>query len=134
MAFYEGSVMRIEIGGKKILHEQDATLNVSSDFKEIASKDTNGVETSPGKKSWSLSSNAYAANSPTTNNGIKDISEAWQSQALVDIKFTDGVGGNMVYQGQAYIESFSIKATTDEAVTFDYSLKGNGELTIALNS
>lgn len=134
MAFYEGSLMRIEIGGKKVLHEQDATLNMGLDFKEIASKDTDGVQTIPGKKSWSLSSNAYAENTEVTHNGLKYIADALQSKILVDLKFTDGKAGHMVFSGQAYIESFSIKSSTDEAVTFDYSLKGNGELTIAVNA
>ena len=37
MAFYKGSIMRIQIGDKIIKHEQDATFNASSDFKEISS-------------------------------------------------------------------------------------------------
>ena len=92
------------------------------------------VRRKPGKKSWSLSSNAYAHNTQDLQNGLIDISQAWQSQTLVEISFTDGVQGHMIYTGQAYIESFSIKATTDEVVTFDYSLKGNGVLTIAQNT
>ena len=76
MMFYKGSIMRIQIGDKIIKHEQDATFNASSDFKEISSKDTDGVVTTPGKKSWSLSSNAYAENTEVTQNGLSDIAAA----------------------------------------------------------
>ena len=134
MMFYKGSIMRIQIGDKIIKHEQDATFNASSDFKEISSKDTDGVVTTPGKKSWSLSSNAYAENTEVTQNGLSDITAAWQSQSLVDIVFTDGVSGHLKFSGQAYIDSFSIKSNTDEAVTFDYSLKGNGDIIIENNA
>ncbi|AUC13829.1 hypothetical protein BTO06_01090 [Tenacibaculum sp. SZ-18] len=120
--------MRIKIGTNEVYHETDATLNWQREFKEIASKDTTGVENTPGKSSWSLSSNAYARNAPGTENDLKAISDAGQSGVLVDVEFTDGVAGNVVFSGKAYIESFSVKSTNDETVTFDYSLKGNGVL------
>lgn len=123
--------MRIKIGTNEVYHETDATLNWQREFKEIASKDTTGVENTPGKSSWSLSSNAYARNAPGTENDLKVISDAAQGGTLVDVEFTDGISGNVMYSGQAYIESFSVKSTNDETVTFDYSLKGNGLLTTA---
>jgi TP901-1 family phage major tail protein len=131
MAFMKGSSMRIKIGTNVIYHETDATLNWSREFKEVATKDTTGVENTPGKSSWSLSSNAYAENAPATENDLKSISDAAQAATLVSVEFTDGVSGNVMYSGQAYIESFSVKATNDETVTFDYVLKGNGDLTTA---
>lgn len=134
MAYYEGSKMRIKIGTNNVYHETDATLNWGREFKEIASKDTDGVESSPGKKSWSLSSNAYAINTVDTQNDLKSIAEAGDLGTLVDVQFTDGVSGNLVFSGQAYIENFSVKATTDDTVKFDYSLKGNGNLTIGQNA
>ncbi|WP_418639656.1 phage tail tube protein [Winogradskyella sp.] len=134
MAYYEGSDMRIKIGTNNVFHETDATLNWSREFKEIASKDTDGVESSPGKKSWSLTSSAYVINTPDTQNDLKSIAEAGDLGTLVDVQFTDGKSGNLVFSGQAYIENFSVKATTDDTVTFDYSLKGNGSLTIGQNA
>ncbi len=131
MAFYSGSAMRLKIDTKQIFHESDLTLNANSDFKEIASKDTDGVQNSPGRKSWDLSSSAYAINSDGTKADIKTITAAWQDQQLVDVEFTDGQAGNLMFSGKAYIENFSVKATTDETVSFDYSLKGDGSLTIA---
>ncbi|XRE42215.1 hypothetical protein ACIVBQ_000419 [Tenacibaculum discolor] len=130
MAFYEGSAVRIKIGTKEVFHETDATINASTEFKEIASKDTDGVEVTPGKQSFSMSSSAYAANDATTQEDLKSIADAWKAKTLVDVSLADGVSGNIALTGKGYIESFSIKATTDEAVTFDYSIKGSGDLTI----
>jgi predicted secreted protein len=134
MAFYEGSAMRMKIATKEVFHEADVTLNANSDFKEIASKDTDGVQNSPGRKTWDFSCNAYAINSDGTKADIKSITTAWQDQTLVDVEFTDGVQGNLTFSGKAYISDFSLKATTDETVTFDYNLKGDGALTIAENA
>lgn len=134
MAFYEGSKMRIKIGTENVFHETDATLNWSREFKEIASKDTDGKQSSPGSKSWSLSSSAYAINTPDTQNDLKSIADAANAATLVEVQFTDGVSGNLVFSGQAYIENFSVKSPNDETVSFDYSLKGNGDLTIGQNA
>lgn len=134
MAFYEGSKARIKIGTKTVFHETDATLNASTDFKEIATKDTNGVEVTPGKQSFSLSSSAYVANSASAQEDLKSIADAWKAKTLVDVTLADGVSGNVALSGQGYIESFSVKATTEETVTFDYSIKGSGELTVGVTA
>lgn len=131
MAFYEGSAMRLKIGTKLVFHEANVTLNANTDFKEIASKDTDGVQSSPGRQPWDMSSKAYAINSDGTKADIKSIAAAWKDKTLVDVEFTDGVAGNLMFSGKAYIASFSLGAETDEAVSFDYNLKGDGGLTIA---
>ncbi len=134
MAFYEGSKMRLKIGTQEVFHETDATLSFNREFKEIASKDTDGVESSPGKKSWSVSSSAYAINTNGLKKDLKAIADASNSGELVSVQFTDGKKGNIVFSGKAYIESYSVKATNDETVTFDYSLKGNGKLETGVNA
>ncbi|MCG7502384.1 phage tail tube protein [Tenacibaculum sp. Mcav3-52] len=130
MAFLEGSKMRIRIGTKEVFHETNSTLNASTEFKEIASKDTNGVEVSPGKQTFSLSSSAYAASGATTQEDLKAIADAWKAKTLVSVTLADGVTGNIALDGQGYIENFVINTQTEEAVTFDYSVKGSGDLNI----
>ncbi|CAL2077766.1 conserved hypothetical protein [Tenacibaculum sp. 190524A02b] len=128
MGFYNGSKMRITIDGDHVFHETDATLSYDVDFKEIASKDTDGVENSPGKDSWSLASSAYVKNTEDTKLDIKVLTDVALLKKKVSVAFTDGAIGHVVYSGNAFISNFSIKSTTDEVVTFDYTLKGDGKL------
>lgn len=130
MAFYEGKKMRITFDGKEIFHEVDCTLNASTEFKDIATKDTVGTESSPGTQSWSVSVNGYASPDTTTENDIKALADAWKASTLAAVTLTDDVSGHVIFSGNAYVENFSVGAPNDETVTMDYSLKGNGELTI----
>ena len=131
---YSGS-MRIKIGTKTVMHEVECTLNESRDFQELASKDIVGKSFNPSAGTWSLSANAYASNSEADAQvDLKAIVDSYQGKTLVAIELTDGITGNMAYSGNAYIENYSLKVANEEVVTFDYSLKGVGVLTVAVNA
>ena len=131
MAFYQGKLMRITVEGNDIFHEADCTLNASTDFKDVATKDTVGTESTPGTQSWSVSVNGFVATGAVAQNDLKMMADFWKAKTEVAITFSDDVTGSVIFSGNAYIESFSVGAPNDETVTMDYSLKGNGELTIA---
>ena len=133
MAFLEGSKMRIKTATKEVLHELDATLTESRDFEEIASKDIVGKNFTPGESNWSLSSNAWADNTPGAAKDLKAIADDFENKALVAVTFTDGVSGNIIFSGSAYIENYSVKAAHGTTVTFDYNLKGVGPLVKGTN-
>ena len=131
MAFYEGKLMRLTIGGQDIFHEVDCTLTASTEFKDIATKDTTGTESTPGSQSWSVSVNGYVATGATLQEDLASMAATWKAKSLVAITLSDDVSTSVIFSGNAYIESFTVGAPNDETVTMDYSLKGNGELTIA---
>ena len=126
---YEGTTMRIKIGSKTIFHEVSATLTSSIDFKEVASKDTNGKLVTPGAQSWSMTANTLIANS-TTQEDLSSLYAAHSGKTAVTIEFTTDVSGDVVFSGSAYVESISIDATNEEVVTGDFSFKGDGDLTM----
>ena len=131
---YSGS-MRIKIGTKTVMHEVEASLNESRDFEELASKDIVGKDWHAKEGTWSLSGNALAANSSgDAQADLQSIVSSYQAKTLVAIELTDGITGNMAYSGNAYIENYSLKVANEEVVTFDYSLKGIGILTVAVNA
>ena len=131
---YSGS-MRIKIATKTIMHEVEASLNEARDFEELASKDIVGKDFHPKEGTWSLTGNAIAANS----NGdaqidLQAIVASYQAKTLVAIELTDGVTGNMAYSGNAYIENYNLTTSNEEKVKYDFSLKGVGTLTVAVNT
>jgi len=131
---YSGS-MRIKIATKTIMHEVEASLNEARDFEELASKDIVGKDFHPKEGTWSLTGNAIAANS----NGdaqidLQAIVASYQAKTLVAIELTDGITGNMAYSGNAYIENYNLTSANEDKVKYDFSLKGVGTLTVAVNT
>ncbi len=131
---YSGS-MRIKIATKTIMHEVEASLNEARDFEELASKDIVGKDFHPKEGTWSLTGNAIAANS----NGdaqidLQAIVASYQAKTLVAIELTDGITGNMAYSGNAYIENYNLTSANEDKVKYDFSLKGVGILTVAVNT
>lgn len=131
MGFQDGSLMRLTYNGKEIFHETKVTLSGDTDFKDIATKDTDGTESTPGQKSWSLSVEGVMSNDdPGTKANVNDIIASWVDQGLNTFSVSDKVTGNLEFSGDAYIQNWSLDASNDESVTFSYSLKGNGTLTV----
>ncbi|MFD1292633.1 phage tail tube protein [Lutibacter holmesii] len=131
MAFQDGSLMRLSVDGENIFHETKVSISGDTDFNDVATKDTDGTVSTPGQKSWSLSVEGVMSNDdPGTKHDVASIVGLWNTQALVEIMVTDAVTGHIEYSGSAYIQNWSKDAENDESVTFSYSLKGTGSLTV----
>jgi len=130
MAFLGGTAMRFKVADKEIFHEAECEINGSTEFKEIATKDTVGTEVTPGTQSFTGSVSGIVSIDTTVENALADLLALWKAKTLSTFTYTDGVSGHVVLSGSTYIENFTIGATTDESVTFSYSLKGSGELVI----
>lgn len=131
MALIQGLNMRIKVDTKEIFHEVDANLSMSTDFKEVASKDTAGKLVTPGAQSWSLSCNALLENDGTTKEDLKTLSDKWKAKSVHAVTFTTGTSGDVIYSGNAYIESVEVSSPNEEGVNVSYNLRGDGDLTIA---
>lgn len=134
MSFYSGTTMRIKIGAKTIFHETDASLSSSIDFKEVASKDSNGKVKTPGSQSWSLSCNALIGNDGTVQEDLKTLYDKHVAKTLVTVEFTTDATGDVVFSGSAYVGTFNVTATNDEEVKGDFSFEGSGALAIAIKA
>jgi len=128
--FYQGKIMRLKVGAKTIFHEVDVTVNGSTDFKEVSTKDTASSEWTPGDQSWNVSVNAKASADTTTDENTATLLGYWENKTKISITVSDGITGNVTFAGDAYIESFDASSPNDETVDMSYTLKGSGKLTI----
>lgn len=132
MAFYEGAVMRIKLDTKEVLHEVDADIQASTDFKDVASKDTGGKISTPGAQSFTISCNtSLLDNDGTTQEDLFTMATKWKAKTKHAVTFTTGTSGDVIFSGDVYIESFSSGAVNEESSSASYTLRGTGELTIA---
>ncbi len=131
MALKEGVNMRISVAGKEIFHEVSANLDATTDFKEVASKDTSGKLVSPGSQSWNIPIEALYDNDGTTQEDLYTLGVLWKNKTEVAVTLSTNVSGDVIYSGNAYIESFNTNATNEEYITCSFAFRGNGDLTIA---
>lgn len=124
MAFdYIGSSLRVKAATKQIQHEIDFSYGASTEFQELASKDVENAVIA-GKSTFSLSGNGYADNS--AGDAQQDIAAlfAWRAAKNSEtIEISDGVSGNLSITGTAYLESVEIQSTTNEVVTYSWTMK-----------
>jgi len=59
---------------------------------------------------------------------------AYDNGTEISVTVADGVTGNAVISGNAYIESIKITAQDEEIVKYDFSFVGNGAATIGVTS
>lgn len=131
MALKEGVNMRIKVGGKEIFHEVSADLSATTDFKEVASKDTSGKLVSPGAQSWNIPIEALYDNDGSTQEDLFTLATLWKNKTEVAVTLSTNVVGDVIFSGNAYIDGFTTNATNEEFITVSFSFKGNGDLTVA---
>jgi len=131
MALKEGVNMRITVDTKEIFHEVSADLSAATDFKEVASKDTSGKLVSPGAQSWNIPIEALYDNDGTTQEDLYTLATLWKAKTEVAVTLSTNVSGDVIFSGNAYIESFNTNATNEEYITCSFQFRGNGDLTIA---
>lgn len=127
---YVGKNLRIRVDGKTIFHATECSFTTSRNMESIASKDTNGEQSTPGNYSWGVSTNFLMAKIPTastTQTGTKELLDKYQEGTEVDIQFTTNIIGDVIISGMAFIEGINLSAPTTGAATGDSSFKGNGD-------
>lgn len=133
---YQGHKTRFIFDTKKLLHATSCKISVSTKLEEIATKDTEGSVVTPSNYSWSGSAECLLANLPsgnTTHVTADDILAKQIAKDEIDVDFTTGETGDIIWSGKAYIESFETTADDGSAVKVSISIKGNGDLTQDVN-
>jgi hypothetical protein len=131
---YPGKNLRIKVDGKTIFHATECSFTTSRNMESIASKDTNGEQSTPGNYTWGLSTNFLAANIPAasiTQIGTKELLDKYQAGVEVAVQFTTNIIGDVIISGMAFIEGINISSPTSGVATGDSSFKGNGDFTTA---
>lgn len=129
----KGKDLRIKIAGETVYHATECSFSTTRDFDEIATKDTDGKKSTPGSFGWTLSTSALVANKATasTQNDTKSILDAYKAGDIVAVEFTTDVEGDIIITGNAYLASCNITASVGSSATYDVSLTGDGEFTVA---
>ena len=106
---------------------RDATLTISQDEIEVTNFDSSGwKEFIPGMKEWEVTTEAlYLYN----NIGQDDIYDALVNSELVKLRLLPKTGtGNRGYEGDAFVTSWEINNTVDDAVTLSANFRGASAL------
>ena len=126
--------MRITLGGKTVYHATEASLSLSREFKERATKDTDGTERSKGKKSWTASTSAlgvYLSDGVDTNDffALFDLYND-DTDTPIAVEFVpDEADAEYKLTGNGFIESLEKNLPNEEDSTVSISIVGSGAMT-----
>lgn len=131
---YKGRNFRIKANGKVLAHATDCSFTTSRTMEGIASKDTNGEETTPGNYTWGVSTSYLVANATgdhaTTHLSTKALMDLYQSGAQISVEFTTDEAGDLIITGAGFLESLNLSSPTNGVATGDASVKGTGDFTV----
>lgn len=123
--------------GVLVAYAQSGTLNVNHSTRDISNKESSGwAEAMEGQRNWDISvDGAYAwtnVGGTALTNGADDALNSYIiTRASFVIKFgnTAAATGDIVYEGSAWMTSFSVSAPTEDSTTYSLSFTGTGALT-----
>ena len=127
--------MKMYFGTVALTCQVDVAISAETNMFETTCKDsTANAAYLPGTKSWSANCTANFAEDATLGftTATTGIFAKWDSQATITVVFQTAATGDTKWTGTAYIESWSLNSSgNDEAVTYDFTLRGTGALVMA---
>ena len=145
---FNGTSLVVLIGTEVIGFATSCSLSIAIDAPDASTKQSLGwADEIGGQKSWSVTTDGLATVVPgvvATYVSTAELAAMAIARTSVLVKFTtvnnDTVGGvtpvpnDVIYSGQAFIESVDMTADMENPVTYSVSFKGTGVLTIATNA
>jgi len=145
---FNGTSLVVLIGAEVIAFSTSCSLSIAIDAPDASTKESLGWATEiGGQKSWSLTTDGLATVVPgatATYISTSELTALAVARTAVSVKFTTvdnstvggvtPVTGDVIYSGQAFIESVDMTADMENPVTYSVSFKGTGALTIATNA
>ncbi|SNR92430.1 phage tail tube protein [Hymenobacter mucosus] len=135
----DASDVTLEVNGKPFGCSTSAGLSVETDMDE-ASCQASGAwkEYIPGTHGWTVDSDALAriatGTDATNELTFKDLLQLQIAKTLIPVSFGTNISGDVRFEGNAYISSFSQNRPENGKVTFSVSLQGTGPLAIVANA
>lgn len=126
---------RFTFGGKTIFHAMNCSISMNREFKERATKDTNGTQRAKSKTNWSGSGDAlltYGGDSIDTLD-FYGLVEMHQDDSDTPLQFElvpDEVDANKKLTGECFIETLDPSLAVNEDGTLSFSIVGNGKFVI----
>ena len=126
--------MRLNIDGLTVYHATDATLTMTREVRERATKDTDGTEKAKGIKNFSASANALGAynGDGTSSNDFSGLFAIYDDDTTetVSIEFVPSESdATKKYTGQAIIDNLELNMPNEEDATASINLNGSGTIT-----
>lgn len=128
MALYTGVTGSISIDGEKIAHMSEWSLDQNKAMIDVPSFGQDYVERIPSLKDWSATCDGHV--DYATDSGQKELREAFETGAAVEVKFY--LDEDTFMSGTAFIESLNTSLASDGAATISISLAGSGATTLTL--
>lgn len=130
MAKQNSTKWKLLVGGTAIDNLTDLSLEVNNKLIDVTSKDSAGWEEFlPGLKGASFSGSGivdFADSGETPDEILQDLIDGTLGSMIA----SDAVSGSKKFTFSAYYEKFSIKGGVEDKITFDFSGKVTGVLTI----
>ena len=130
MSKLNGTLNAIISGTDRLLHIQNATMNVNVDLPDATTKESAGwAEHINGQRDWEISFDGAYDEEGTGMTPSEILAIIIARTADATIKFTtDGATGSAGWTGSATVRNFSLVGNKETPATFSGSLKGNGLL------
>ena len=103
---FNGTLLKVQIGGTDISHTKDASLSMSSDMIETTTKDSSGFkEYIPGEKGGEITCSGLWAFDATY--GVDELVTAQLAGTALTVTFSTEVTGDKRISASAYITDIS---------------------------
>jgi predicted secreted protein len=139
---FNGTNLVVLVGTEVVAHSTSCSLSISADLPDATTKSSGGwADEISGLRSWSLTTDGLTTVEPTgTNYVVADLATliTGSGRASVLVKFTTVNGstpitGDLIWSGQAFLESLDITADMESPATYSASFTGSGPLSQQTN-
>jgi len=130
MSKLNGTNMRVLVNGTSIGGTKSFTLNLNRSNIKTSSKDSGGyTDRIYGEGDWDVTFDGLYDPALTWN--VEELYTMLNSKTFVTLEMAviDGVGGGLVYKGNALAKNLTITAPMEDAVTISGGFEANGILT-----
>lgn len=116
-----------------LAHATSCEISFTHSAREATTKDSGGdTQRLPGKRDWSLSTEALFAldyDTPDDRTGITELYAALKAGTKLLVKFTSNILGDYEFNGYCYLSDISVNAGLEENVSYSASFSGTGAIT-----
>lgn len=124
---FNGSDLLFFIGSTPIAMSRSCSISLNASMVDTTTKDSGSwAESIPTSRSWTGSAEGLVV----WNDNLSDFTDAFIGKTLLSISFKQRVSAtsDIVYNGEAWIESIEVSAEQDAAVTYSVNFTGTGAL------
>lgn len=130
---WNGASVGVYLGGVIVGFSRNCTLEAEHDLRNIAPVNNGKYKSRMrGAYDWAASASGFVTlNGGAPGSYINNLWDKFDQGYDLTLKIGTLVSGDIYWEGQAFITSFSLEAANEESATYSISFKGSGPLTAA---